>query len=149
VDGGAPPDDHDPMKLVALVLGLAVAAVWGCGAGGDPESSADDEFTLPAGSGRADKSIPPATRSISGVLSFDDIEGGCGFLETADGTKYEVIYPADWVLDRAAATLRGPAGEAVPAGSQLMVRGQVATARSSTCQVGPIFEATSVEIPAG
>lgn len=137
------------MKLVALILGLAVVAVWGCGPGGDPDTSADDEFTLPAGSGLADKSMAPAARSISGVLSFDDIEGGCAVLETAGGTKYEVIYPAGWVLDRAAATLRGPAGEVVRAGGELTVRGQVATGRSSTCQVGPIFQATSVEIPAG
>lgn len=137
------------MKLSSIVLGLAVAAVWACGPGGGSESAADDEFTLPAGSGLADKSIAPPSRSVTGVLSFDDIEGGCAFLETADGAKYEVIYPAGWVLDRAAATLRGPAGQIVQAGGALTVRGQVATGRSSTCQVGRIFEATSVEIPAG
>jgi len=137
------------VKILALILGLAVAALWGCGPGSDPESAADDEFTLPAGSGLADKSAAPASRSIRGVLSFDDIEGGCAFVQTADATKYEVIYPDGWVLDRGAGTLRGPAGELVEAGGELTIRGRVAPGRSSTCQVGPIFEATAVEMSAG
>jgi hypothetical protein len=115
---------------------------------GDGPSAAADEFTLPSGSGRDAKSIAPGgPTSLTGVLTFDDIEGGCAFVQIADGTKVEVIYPAGWSLDRGAAVLRGPAGELVRAGATMTVRGAIATGRSSICQVGPIFEATAVEIP--
>jgi hypothetical protein len=86
---------------------------------------------------------------VTGVLSFDDIEGGCAFIETQEGTKFQVLYPPGWQLDRAAAVLRGPSGEVVHAGDAVTVKGAVATDRSSICQVGPIFRATAVEIPRG
>jgi hypothetical protein len=80
------------------------------------------------------------------MLGFDDIEGGCAFIEAADGTRYEVIYPAGWTIDQGGAELRGPDGQVALAGETVTVRGSVATDRSSICQIGPIFAATSVAL---
>jgi len=71
------------------------------------------------------------------------------FLETPDGTAYEVILPEGWQMDRAAAELRGPAGEIVKFGSSLVVRGSIARHRASTCHIGPIFVANEVQLPPG
>lgn len=102
-----------------------------------------DEFTRP--SSIVNKSLAPAVGKVTGVLTFDDIEGGCAFIESADGTRYEVVYPDSWTLDLAAAELRSDDGRSVRAGDTLTVRGVPATDRSSTCQVGPIFIADEVE----
>lgn len=115
-----------------------------------PDDSGEDEFTLPPPSDPlsswAAKSISPVVETVTGLLAFDDIEGGCSFLQTEGGTRYEVIYPAAWTLDRRRAELRGPRGEWARAGEPVTVRGSLATDRSSICQVGPIFVATEVEI---
>jgi hypothetical protein len=116
----------------------------------ESRASGDDEFTLPAPTDPREawaarsRSRPEAT--VTGRLGFDDIEGGCSFLETGEGTRYEVAYPDGWTLDRMRAELRGPGGRLARAGESVTVRGVVATDRSSICQIGPIFMATEVEI---
>ena len=113
-------------------------------------ATGDDEFTLPTSTDPWDawaaKSPSPPEVTVTGRLGFDDIEGGCSFLETDEGTRYEVIYPDGWVVDRMLAELRGPGGELAGAGERVTVRGAVATDRSSICQIGPIFAATAVEL---
>ena len=139
------------MRSGAATFAVALLAMAACTTDrGDSagESAADDTFTLPSGAGRDAKSIaPPSLRSVSGILTFDDIEGGCAYLEASDGTRYEVVYPAGWQLDRTLAALRGPAGEVALAGATVRVDGSIATGRSTICQVGPIFRATTVQIP--
>jgi hypothetical protein len=114
------------------------------------DAAADDEFTLPPPSDPhaswAAKTLRPPTETVTGLLGFDDIEGGCSFLETGEGIRYEVIYPDAWRLDRMRGELRGPDGELARAGEAVTVRGAVATDRSSICQIGPIFVATDVEV---
>jgi hypothetical protein len=113
----------------------------------------DDEFTLPPPADPmaawAAKTGSSVETSITGRLGFDDIEGGCSFLGADDGRRYEVAYPAGWTLDRYRAELRGPGGLVAKAGDALTVRGAVVTDRSSICQIGPIFVATTVEILPG
>jgi hypothetical protein len=138
------------MKRLAALLSVCAILLWACTGGADSDASDDDEFTLPSqsgpGSSAPGKSLAPATATITGRLGFDDIEGGCVYLEAPDGTRYEVIYPEGWTLDRSSAELRGPDGQAVRVGEPLTVRGAVANDRSSICQIGPIFVATEVEI---
>ena len=82
---------------------------------------------------------------LTGRLGIAEVEGGCPYLEAADGTRYEVIYPIGWQLDRAAVQLRDPDGALVAAAGDIVtIRGEVATGMVSTCQIGPIFEATEV-----
>lgn len=136
------------IRRATVLLGLALLWLAACTTG-ERGSAADDSFTLASPSDGTKSITPPATRSIRGVLTFDDIEGGCAYLESDDGTRFEVIYPAGWRLDRAAAILRGPADVVVRAGETVTVNGSIATDRSSICQVGPIFRAETVEISAG
>jgi hypothetical protein len=116
----------------------------------DPFASGDDEFTLPTSTDPreawAAKSPSRPDTTVTGRLGFDDIEGGCSFLETDEGTRYEVAYPDGWAIDRMRAELRGPDGQVANAGEPVTVRGAVAVDRSSICQIGPIFVATAVEV---
>jgi hypothetical protein len=141
------------MKRLAALLSVCAILLLACTGGADPDASDDDEFTLPSqsgpGSSAPGKSLAPATATITGRLGFDDIEGGCAYLEAADGTRYEIIYPDGWTIDVAAAELHGPAGLVAEAGEPVTVRGGVASDRSSICQIGPIFMATEVELPPG
>ena len=79
-----------------------------------------------------------------GLLGGDDIEGGCYFVQAADGTRYEVIWPSGWRID-ARGNLVDPSDEiAARPGDVLTVRGQVAGDMASICQIGPIFRASGV-----
>jgi hypothetical protein len=82
---------------------------------------------------------------VTGTLGADSIEGGCGYLETADGTRYQVIYPDGWDLQLGPVQLISPEGEVVARGGDTVtVRGEEATDMASICQIGPIFRATEV-----
>ena len=90
------------------------------------------------------ESLPPkGTTELSGTLGFDDIEGGCPYLAADDGTVYQVIYPDGWRADPMTGALSGPTGERIELGGRVTVRGAV-TDMLSTCQIGPIFQATEV-----
>jgi hypothetical protein len=91
-----------------------------------------------------DPQSPKGTLEVTGTVGFDDIEGGCPYLQAADGTRYQVMYPEGWQVDRASGVLTGPDGERVELGRQVTVRGVVLDDMMSTCQIGPIFEATEV-----
>jgi hypothetical protein len=136
-------------KLIAGLVSLALILL-ACSTGSDPEPTGDEIVVMPSGTGGSfpAKSGAPATMTVTGVLGFDDIEGGCWFVGDSGGTSYQVVYPDGWTLDRALGELQGPAGQKVRVGESLTVRGAVATDRSSTCQIGPIFVATEVEVPA-
>lgn len=133
---------------VSLLMSLCAIVMSGCARDAEIEPSTD-EFTVPSASDAVrspGKSLDVAGQTVTGVLGFDDIEGGCSFLEAADGVRYEVTYPEGWELDRLSGELRGPDGELVRAGEGVTIRGSVATDRSSICQIGPIFLATEVEV---
>ena len=85
--------------------------------------------------------------TYSGVLGADSIEGGCSYLQTADGQRYELIPPEGWHLDKGSAQLTGPDGAVFArAGDTITVKGHEAD-MVSICQIGPIIQA--VEITAG
>lgn len=130
---------------VAVVLGVIVLS--GCAAGSGSTSppgnratpSPSDEIILPA------PSQPGRQATITGTFGSDAIEGGCAYLQTEDGTRYQVLYPAGWTLERGPFRLIGPDGEvAARGGERITVRGSVADDMASTCQIGPIFRATEV-----
>jgi hypothetical protein len=81
---------------------------------------------------------------LTGSLGFDSAEGGCPYLETADGTRYQVIYPAGWKIHPTTGHLLGPDGTDARLGSTVSIRGSMATDMASTCQIGPMFRATEV-----
>jgi len=110
----------------------------------EPEAS-------PSLSLRSPKPSPPSQvdgHELTGTLGFDEIEGGCAFLQAQDGTRYEVLYPDGWELQRSPLQLVSPDGEVVArAGDEITVRGMEATDMSSICQIGPILRATEVTDP--
>jgi hypothetical protein len=132
---------------VALTLLLSLAACGPAGSDASPSPEPDR--------GRPSSLAPASTQptrvdaggdTITGVLGADAIEGGCAYLETADGTRYEVIWPDGWELQASPLELRDPEGAVVAeAGDEVTVRGEEATDMASTCQIGPIFRATGVE----
>lgn len=81
---------------------------------------------------------------MTGRLGFDAVEGGCAYLESPEGTRYQVLYPSDWRIDPGSGRLLGPKGEEARAGSVVSVRGSIVEDMASICQVGPMFRATEV-----
>ena len=90
------------------------------------------------------KSPAGAEDTYTGVLRSDAIEGGCAYLQTAGGDKYEVIPPDGWQLQKAPAAVVAPDGQVVArAGDVITVRGHAAD-MMSICQIGPIIQATEI-----
>ncbi len=109
----------------------------------EPDPSASVQLSSP----RPSEPSSLGGTELTGALGFDDIEGGCAFLE-ANGTRYEVIYPDGWQLQGNPLQLISPSGEVVAGhGDQVMVRGEEATDMASICQIGPIFRASEVVGP--
>jgi hypothetical protein len=130
-----------------MVLFFGVILMSGCAAGGGqtsppgdvPTPSPTDEIISPA------PSLSGKGVTISGTFGSDAIEGGCAFLQAADGTRYQVLYPAGWTLEGGPFRLIGPDGKVAASGGETVtVRGSVANDMASTCQIGPIFRATEV-----
>lgn len=129
-----------PLACLAACLVLAACAP-GTGAG-SPLASEGRSMT-------AASQIPPG-ETLTGQLGADSIEGGCPYLETDDGTRYEVLYPSGWEVDRGSGTLRDPDGAVVARpGDTITIRGSRAEGMASLCQIGPIFRATEVIVPQG
>lgn len=81
----------------------------------------------------------------SGVLSMDDIEGGCPYLMAADGRRLQVLYPDGWTLKKSPLQLVAPDGSVHSrAGDTVSVLGAEAGDMASICQIGPIIRATEV-----
>lgn len=104
------------------------------------------------GGAAAPTDIPtqPAGTEISGVLGGDaQLEGGCAWVETDDGTRYEVIYPEGYTVETDPLRLVGPDGGVVAEdGDRLELPGEVAEDMASICQIGPLWRADSVALDA-
>lgn len=126
--------------LIWLAISLVIAACTR-GAGGE---------SAPATPGRSVTAASqlPAGTLVTGLLGADSIEGGCPYLEDDDGTRYQVLWPPGWTLDRSSLELSDPQGTVVArAGDEVSVRGEVAPEVATTCQIGPVFRASEVVIP--
>lgn len=134
------------LLLMVVVMngcsGSGGAASSGGGAGG---SGASASPSLELASQKP--SVVGGDATYTGVLGADSIEGGCSYLQTADGKRYELIPPDGWQLDKGSAQLTGPDGALVArAGDAITVKGHEAD-MVSICQIGPIIQAA--EITAG
>ena len=142
-----------PAALIALgCLLFAACTAAPAASGPSPSASAAAPgVTSPSPSltqvtpGPSKPSGPDAADTYTGVLSFDSIEGGCAFLQTAEGRKLEVIYPDGWTLQKSPLELLAPDGSVHSrAGDTVTVKGSEATDMASICQIGPIIRATEV-----
>lgn len=139
------------MRILFLV-GLVAGVLVGCAAS---SGSVEPTSVPPSDSGTPKPSLQPSSEQptrqptgepLTGVLGADSIEGGCGYLQADDGTRYEVIYPDGWELTLSPLELRAPDGTVrARGGDQVTVIGEVAGDMASICQIGPIFRAEAVE----
>ena len=135
--------------MLTLAALLALTACSGRGTGG-PSPTDDASPSLPTWIGSPKISASPHMdrpaddeMHLTGTLGYDDIEGGCGYLQTDKQTRYEIIWPSGWMLD--GTRLRDLSGTVVAtAGDTLTLRGSIERDMASTCQIGPIFRATEV-----
>lgn len=141
-------------RLVILpVLLVAACASPGIDASADP-SMTDSPTPTPEPSLSLASHQPTPRESpgagemtITGRLGFEDIEGGCPYLETDDGTHYQVLWPDGWSLDGRGGLVNPAGDEVAGAGDDVTVRGRVADDMASICQIGPIFRASEVSTP--
>lgn len=138
-----------PWGATAALL-LTVVVMNGCsGSGGAPSSQGGAGGADGSGSPSLELASPKpsaagAVTTYTGILGADSIEGGCSYLQTADGQRYELIPPDGWQLDKGSAQLTGPDGALVArAGDAITVKGQEAD-MVSICQIGPIIQAVEV-----
>jgi hypothetical protein len=145
-----------PLSALALLL-LLVACARGQGDSSSPgvsEGTSQSPHDSSSPRESASFSLAPASEqpgsgdTLTGRLGADAVEGGCAYLQAADQTRYEVLYPDGWTLQMAPLQLIGPDGEVhARAGDVVTVRGAIATDMASICQIGPIFRATAVVAP--
>jgi hypothetical protein len=132
-----------------LVAGLVACANQG---GASIESTASAEETATASEAPTASDEPTlapslvAEATITGVLSADDIEGGCVFLEAEDGMSYEVIWPDGWSVSPQLDVINSDGEVVASGGDRITVHGRIATDMASICQIGQIFEATDVTV---
>lgn len=140
--------------LVAVAIALLLVS---CASAAAPSSSSASPEATPSvqpseAASETPPSLSPVTSSpmkggvlISGTLGYDGIEGGCPYVETDDGTRYQVLYPDGYAIDPSSGNLVRPDGDvAVPLGGELQLRGALQTEMASICQIGPIFQALEV-----
>ena len=144
-------------RIIPLFCVLAISACATAPASSNSPPATPEETLVPSSEPTPTPSLRPssvqpsrapsgADDELTGVLGADSIEGGCGYLQASDGTRYEVIYPDGWRLQLSPLQLTSPEGEVVArGGDEVTVRGAEANDMASICQIGPIFRATAVE----
>lgn len=137
-----------------LVVALAATLLAACGpedTGGamEPNEPADPTEASPLpvepDEGIGDGASAPSEELIGVLGGSAELEGGCAWVETGDGTRYEVQYPAGYEVRYDPLELVGPDGEVLAAeGDEVRLTGAVDAGMMSFCQVGEIFVATAV-----
>ena len=133
-----------PHRLLPLAFVLLIAACSAAPGASTPPSAAP---SIPAARPSASLSSKPEgiTADYSGILSMDEIEGGCTYLQAADGRKLQVIYPEGWQLTKSPLALIAPDGSVhSKGGDRVSVKGSEANDIATICQIGPVIRATEV-----
>jgi hypothetical protein len=146
------PDGHADGLARARLAGIVVACLLmaGCSSAGSspaPQSTATPPLASPSSSLELESPKAPTgtDQSYTGVLRSDAIEGGCVYLQAADGSKFELVAPDGWEIQKSPAAVVDPNGQVVArAGQVITVNGHEAD-MMSICQIGPIIQATEIE----
>lgn len=137
--------------LAVLTVVLLMAGCSGGGAASPDASTGPSPSTEGAGASPTLELETPKPGGVgeeryTGVLASDAIEGGCAFIRTPDGQRYQVIPPDGWELRATPAELIAPDGRVVArVGDQVTIVGHEAD-MVSICQIGPIIQATEVVV---
>ena len=137
---------HAGRRTVALLSLSVVLLMVGCSDGGGASSGSSGPSPTPSLELASPTKQPAGggEGTYSGVLGADSIEGGCTYLQIADGQRYEIIPPDGWQLNKGAAEFVAPDGTVVArAGDAVTVRGHEAD-MVSICQIGPIIQALDI-----
>lgn len=136
------------LVVVALTVGLTACSGSSSPEGTQPTGAAESPMDRPPKPSLAISTTQPSRSEVgelTGTLGADVVEGGCAYVQAPDGTRYEVIYPDGWALERSPLLLRSPDGSVVArGGEEVSLRGALTTEVASICQIGPIFKATEV-----
>ena len=124
------------MRLAALLMILLVA----CGSATGSNSRMGTE---PPGS--SEPAPAEGGESITGTLGGDPkLEGGCSWVD--DGkVRWQVQYPDGYDMSLEPVRLTGPDGQTAGKGDKITVAGTEIADAMTTCQVGPVWAATSVD----
>src|SRR3954469_5943678 len=135
---------RSPLHLFALAFVLLIAACSSSAGASVPPSAAP--ASPPAGASASLTSKPGGiSGDYSGILSLDEIEGGCAYLQADDGRKLQVMYPAGWELTKSPLELIAPHGSVhSKGGDRVSVNGSEARDIATICQIGPVIQATEV-----
>lgn len=128
------------MRSVGILAALFAITLAACGGGGGEPSAAG-----PSPSPAASQAQPvPGGDAITGTFGGDaQLEGGCAWVD--DGkTRWNVQYPSGYTVSLDPPTLRGPDGLEVRDGDTITVTGKERKNVMTTCQIGPVWQATSV-----
>lgn len=128
-----------PFCLVALMAACSTGPA-APSVGGSPSASPNPTIIEASpGPTKVDGAV------FTGILANDSIEGGCAYLQAADGRRLEVIFPDGWRLEPSPLELIAPDGSVHSrAGDVVTVQGTEADDVASICQLGPIIRATEV-----
>ena len=125
-----------------LILTLAIAAFTAACGPADSGGQANPTMgaTPPGGSEEA----PAEGDTIKGTLGGDpDLEGGCVWVD--DGkTRWQVQWPDGYTVSTDPIGVKGPDGLDIAEGDTVTVTGTEQSDVMTTCQVGPVWSATSV-----
>lgn len=127
------------MNRRLIVAAVAASLLGACGGGGgEPPGNGATEP-----SGGAEEQ-PSGGDTITGTFGGDaQLEGGCAWVD--DGTtRWNVQYPEGYTLSLDPPRLTGPDGLSVSDGDTITVAGAERTDVMTTCQIGPVWGATSV-----
>ena len=128
------------MRSIAMLAAVLVTVLSACATDGGQPSPTEDPTdappfqTAPAG----------GERTITGTFGGDaQLEGGCAWIDQG-GTRWNVQYPAGYTLTLSPVRLTGPEGFRADPGETITVTGRELKDVMTTCQIGPVFEATTV-----
>ena len=127
------------MRRAMILAALLAVGLAACGGGGG------EPAPPPASDQPADSEGQPAEGdAITGTFGGNaKLEGGCAWVD--DGTtRWNVQYPDGYSVSLDPPTLTGPEGLKVTAGDTITVTGSEQTDVMTTCQIGPVWQATAV-----
>jgi hypothetical protein len=136
--------------MLRLSLGVLALVLCSCASSGSDVSPTPE---LPRATNRPKAPSPTIhidrgpgkPMTLTGTLGMLQVEGGCPYLETDKGSRYEVIYRDGWYVDKSTGELIDPTGDvSARPGDTVTVRGEVAIDAVSICQIGRIFRADEV-----
>ena len=133
--------------VLAGLLALAGCAAGSASAEPDPSPTPASRQASPRPTDDGPSRTPAAggTDVVEGTFGADSVEGGCTYLASADGERYQVLYPEGWTDRASPLSLTNPDGEVVARGGEtITVRGNHEGDMASICQIGPIFRAEEV-----